>query len=828
MTEPTKATKLVCIHGHFYQPPRENPWLEAIEVEDSAAPAHDWNERIDAECYAANAAARYVDAQGRIEALVNTYEAISFNFGPTLLSWLEGADPETYAAVIEADRRSARARGGHGNAIAQVYNHVILPLASARDQETQVRWGIADFTRRFGRAPEGMWLPETAVDTPSLEALAAQGIAFAVLAPRQAAAVRPIGDPDAEWTPVQPEGLDTTQPYRCELGGGRSIALFFYNGPVAMGVAFEGLLSDGPGFVRRLASGFKDGVERPQLVHIATDGETYGHHHKCGEMTLAFAARSPDIELTNYGEFLALCPPTMEVRIAERTSWSCSHGVARWSEADCGCRIAGGSQAWRKTLRDALDWLRDELDPLFEAKAGELLADPWEARNRYIDVILDRSPARVDAFLDAHARRPLDHADRVAALSLLELQRQRMLMYTSCAWFFDDSAGLEPVQVMKYATRAVELAESFAGAAGLEQRFVEQLAAMPSNDPRAGGGATIFAQRVKPAMVDLPRVAAAHAMLSLFEPRPERRLFSYAVRDLDRAEQRVGPARLAVGRVRVESHVTRAAAELSYALVHLGGQDFTCSLRPASTAEAHEAMRDDLLATFAAGAIPDVVRAIDRHFDGPALSLADLFLEARRALLAHLVAGPAAELEASLDRFVADRRPLLDAMAAARAPLPAAIGYAIENVLERSIAAELATLADDASEPEPALGRLEELMRETWQRSLRLDARALAGPLSTAIESLVERLVAGWSPESIAAVRRALGLGRGLDVAPRLWRAQNVVIRALTERPPADTGPRDELEAMLAELGVSPRLLPVAPASPGPEAAPSAAAPRPS
>jgi hypothetical protein len=810
MTEPFKATKHVCIHGHFYQPPRENPWLEAIEVEDSAAPAHDWNERIDAECYAANAAARAVDARGRVEALVTTYEAISYNFGPTLLSWLEGADPETYAAVIEADRRSAALRGGHGNAIAQVYNHVILPLASPRDQETQVRWGVADFERRFGRRPEGMWLPETGVDTPSLEALAAQGIAFTVLAPRQAQAVRPIGDAKAEWTPIPAEGLDTTQPYRCELGGGKSIAIFFYNGPVAMAVAFEGLLGDGPGFVKRLASGFKEGVERPQLVHIATDGETYGHHHKRGEMTLAHAARSADITLTNYGEFLALCPPTMDVRIAERTSWSCSHGVARWSEADCGCRFAGGSQAWRKTLRDALDWLRDELDPLFEERAGELLTAPWDARNRYIDVILDRSPARVDAFLDAHARRPLDASDRVAALALLELQRHRMLMYTSCGWFFDDCAGLEPVQVLKYATRAVELAQAHCeGAESLEERFVERLAPMKSNDPRAGDGAMIFAQRVKPAMVDLRRVAASHAMLSLFEPRPDRRLYCYAVRELDRAEQRVGATRLAVGRVHVESLVTRAADDLSYALVHLGGQDFTCSLRVVATPEAHDAMRDDLLAACARGTIADVVRTIDRHFDGPALGLADVFLEARRALLAHLVTGPTAELEASLERFVAEHRRLLDATAAARAPLPGALALAVEHVLARCVETELGKLAREARAPEPALDRLEELMRETWRRSIRLDAGALAGPLTKALEALVERAVIDWPPDAIAAARRTLDLGRGLNVAPRLWRAQNRVLSSLAQHPPTDHGPRPELEALLAELGISASLLPV-------------------
>jgi hypothetical protein len=801
MTPTPSATKLVCIHGHFYQPPRENPWLEAVEVEGSAAPFHDWNARIDAECYAANAVSRIHDDSGLVSKVVNNYEAISFDFGPTLLSWLEDADPQTYDAVIAADRGSAAAHAGHGNAMAQAYNHMILPLANARDKETQVRWGIADFTRRYGRRPEGLWLPETAVDLATLEALAEQGISFTVLAPHQATEVRPIGGADAAWEPVPESSIDTTQPYLCTLGGGRSIALFFYNDSVARAVAFEGLLGDGSGFVRRIASSFREGVDRPQLVHIATDGESYGHHHRHGDRALAFAARSPDVALTNYGEFLALCPPTMEVRIAERTSWSCSHGVGRWSR-DCGCRYAGGSQAWRATLREAMDWLRDEVDALFEARAGELLRDPWEARNRYVEVVLDRNDERIDAFLDEHARTPLDRARRVDAISLLEMERHRMLMFTSCGWFFDDCAGIEPVQILKYAARAIELAGAF-GADGLEQRFVDRLQTMVSNDPRATDGPSIYRQRVRPSMVDPRRVAAYHAIASLFEAdgQAERRRYCYQLRDLDRIDERDGRARLAVGRVRVESLVTRATEDVTYGLLHLGGHDFDCALRGADAAESHVSMRDALLATFRSGSLSDVIHDMDRQLGGRHLGLRDLFLEGRRTVLAAAAGVASAEIDASSERSYGEHRKLLDALREASVPLPSALARIVELALERRTLGALERLAAEPREPAAALDRIEELAWEARRRGVRLDAGVLARPLEAALEALAERLVPGWSLAAVGALRRALALGAAVGAAPRLWEVQNQVLWSLAQRRPRE--PRPEIDALLADLGIS-------------------------
>ncbi|HTK95896.1 MAG TPA: DUF3536 domain-containing protein, partial [Terriglobales bacterium] len=513
--------RYVCVHCHFYQPPRENPWLEAIELQDSAYPYHDWNERITSECYAPNAASRILDPEGQIVAILNNYSRISYNFGPTLLCWLEANAPDTYRAVLDADRDSAERFGGHGSAMAQAYNHMILPLATRRDKITQVLWGIRDFQHRFGRDPQGMWLPECAVDNETLEVLADLGIQFTVLAPRQAARVRPIGTPD--WHEVNGGGVDPSRAYRARLPNGKSINLFFYDGPISQSVAFEGLLANGHRFAERLLGGLSDERTWPQLLHIATDGETYGHHHKYGEMALSYALHhietSGAAKLTNYAEFLEKFPPQWEAEVVANSSWSCTHGVERW-RADCGCNSGGRpdwSQKWRQPLRLALDWLRDELAAPYDRHARELLRDPWAARDEYISVVLDRSDASLDRFFAEHAARELRPHERTRALELLELQRHAMLMYTSCGWFFDELTGIETVQVIEYAGRAVQLAQKLYRDPGIEKQFVDRLAQAHSNlaDPR--DAAAIYERWVKSSAVNLEKVAAHYAISSLFE-----------------------------------------------------------------------------------------------------------------------------------------------------------------------------------------------------------------------------------------------------------------------------------------------------------------------
>ncbi len=470
-----------------------------VERQESAAPYHDWNERITAECYAPNAASPLLDGDQRDIQAVNNYAKISFNFGPTLLSWMESRQPDVYQAILEADRLSRERFAGHGSALAQVYNHMIMPLANRRDKQTQVIWGIKDFQKRFARFPEGMWLPETAVDLETLEALAESGVKFTILAPRQARRVKEIGR--GEWRDVSDGRIDPTMAYLCCLPSGRSINIFFYDGLISLDVAFGGLLNDGELFAKKLLSTFSGQNDRPQIVHIATDGETYGHHRRYGDMALAYCLYSIEssaaASLTNYGEYLKKYPPTHAVEIVENSSWSCVHGIERWRD-NCGCNTGGHpgwGQGWRKPLRQAMDWLREQAASIYEAEAAIYLEEPWQARNDYIEVMLDRSPERVENFLRRHARGKLAGEERERLFKLLEMEKNGMLIYTSCGWFFDEISGIEAVQVMRYAARTMELAEE-AGRVRLEPEYVRMLEAAPSNLHE--NGAEIYELFVKP------------------------------------------------------------------------------------------------------------------------------------------------------------------------------------------------------------------------------------------------------------------------------------------------------------------------------------------
>src|SRR5580700_7363031 len=571
--------RYLCIHCHFYQPPRENPWLESIELQESAYPYHDWNERITAECYEPNAASRILSPDDRIIRIVNNYSRISFNVGPTLLSWMANHAPDTYQAILDADRESQQRFSGHGSAIAQVYNHMIMPLANRRDKQTQVAWGIRDFEYRFNREPEGMWLAETAVDIETLEVLAANGIRFTILAPSQARHERRLTT--SKFKNVEGGKIDPTRPYICNLPSGRSINLFFYDGPISRAVAFEGLLSNGERFASRLISGFAENRRWPQLMHIATDGETYGHHHYKGEMALSYALHHIETNklarLTNYGEYLTINPPTHEVEILENTAWSCSHGVGRWN-TDCGCNSGGKpgwNQSWRAPLRKALDHLRDSLLEPYETKAAELPTDPWLARDEYANIVLDRGDASLNKFLAVHARRALSESETVTALSLLEMQRHAMLMYTSCGWFFDELSGIETVQVIMYAGRALQLAQRLFPDHH-EESFRELLRSAKSNLPDYGDGAQVFDRWVKPAQVDLEAVTAHYAIASMFQRPGDGDLSaSYEIKQIDDVRLESGRARLAIGTASVRSRVTRTQKDVSFGVLHFGGATYS-------------------------------------------------------------------------------------------------------------------------------------------------------------------------------------------------------------------------------------------------------------
>ena len=485
----------ICIHGHWYQPPRENPFTGAVEDQPTAAPFPNWNERITAECYEPNTRAEILGEDGTVRRQINNYEWVSSDWGPTLLTWLEGNHPETYQRIVEADRLSMNHFGGHGTAVAHSYNHTILPLSNRRDKRTQIRWGIADFEHRFGRRPEGMWLPETAVDLESLELMAEAGIRYTVLSPYQAASVLDEG----EWVDVVGGSIDTSVPYLVHLPTGKSISVFFYNGPLSQEIAFNGVLEDGSILAKRLIQALGESVSEPSLAHVATDGETYGHHHRHGEMALAKAIEEltadPEVQLTNYGQFLAEHPARRVVRVIEGSSWSCVHGVDRWRD-DCGCSSGlhpDWSQGWRAPLRKALDYLRDSLIPEFDTAGADLFQDPWGARDHYIEVILGGSP---DEFLDSHCHPGLDEGGRSRATDLLEIQHRAMLMYTSCGWFFDDISGIESVLVLRHAGRVIDLARRTLGM-DLEPAFLEILEAAQSNDGEADGR-DVYDRHVRP------------------------------------------------------------------------------------------------------------------------------------------------------------------------------------------------------------------------------------------------------------------------------------------------------------------------------------------
>ncbi len=679
------STKYICIHGHFYQPPRENAWLEVIEIQDSAHPYHDWNERISAECYAPNTASRILDKEGGvIKNITNNYSRISFNFGPTLLSWMEIYDKEAYEGILEADKESIE-RFGHGSAMAQVFNHMIMPLANRKDKETQVIWGIRDFEKRFKRKPEGMWLAETAVDTESLEILAEQGISFTVLAPRQAKAIRKIGSTD--WKEVNDQTVDTKKAYRCNLPSGKSITLFFYDGNISQSVAFNGLLNDGKRFAEHLINPIDMDDDSEQLVHIATDGETYGHHHKHGEMALAFALdhieKQEDISLINYAAFAAKFPPQQEAQIIENSSWSCVHGVERWRE-NCGCNSGkpGYTQTWRKPLRDALDWLRDTLSVIFEQEGKKHFTDPWEARNEYIKVVLKRSDETVRRFMKSQA---VTDVDVNKALRLMEMQRHAMLMYTSCGWFFDEISGIETVQVIQYACRAIQLSKQLTDQ-DLEAEFLARLELAPSNVPAYENGANVYRKLVLPSKTNLTRVGMHYAVSSIFEEEPENLpLFNYKATNEFFVKKEAGEQKLVTGITKVQSLVTRSEKKFAFAVIYLGKHDLIGNLSLDIELDKFFGMQFRMVNAFEEGRLGDVISIMQTYFGPDKYSIWSLFKEEKRKILDTIARQGMEDIESSLRRTYNRDYPLVNALANNDIPIPKAYKTTFEYILNADL-----------------------------------------------------------------------------------------------------------------------------------------------
>ncbi|HYL39390.1 MAG TPA: DUF3536 domain-containing protein [Bryobacteraceae bacterium] len=762
MTNP----RYLCIHGHFYQPPRENPWLEAIEVQDSAFPYHDWNERVTAECYAPNGASRILDGDNRIVKIVNNYAGISYDFGPTLLSWMEDHAPETYRDILEADRASLQRFSGHGSAMAQCYNHMIMPLANARDKRTQVRWGIEDFRHRFGRDPQGMWLPETAVDLETLDLLAEHGIQFTVLAPSQAKSM------DGE--DVSGQRIDPTRAYRQNLPSGRTINLFFYDGPVARAVAFEGLLRNGEQFARRLLDAFSDQRDWPQLAHIATDGETYGHHHTYGDMALAYALDHIEsnglARITNYAEYLELHPAQHQVEILENTAWSCVHGVGRWS-ANCGCNSGGHpdwNQEWRAPLRAALDWLRDQIAACYERTATRYLKDPWAARDDYIQVILDRSAQSQDRFAARHFRRKSLHRnDRVKVWKLLEMQRHAMLMYTSCGWFFDELSGLETMQVIQYAGRVVQLAQELSGDS-FEQGFAEKLALAKSNIAEHRDGALVYDKFIKPAMVDLRKLGAHYAMSSFFSEYPEQaRIYCYSVESKDYRLKKSGKMQLAFGKARFTSEITQESEMLMFGVLHLGDHNLHGGV---SEFRGEEIYRDLAKATrdaFSRSDLPDAIHRIAEGFQGSTYSLRNLFRDEQRRVLNRVLESALKDIRIAYRQIYEEQAPVLRFMSECHIPVSKELKLTAEVALND-------LLRGSIEEPRLDLSHIQSLLEEVRVAGVPLDTAALEITLRRNLEN------ESWSfyqnprdLESLRACRQAVEAAKSLPLPLELWSIQN-------------------------------------------------------
>jgi len=681
--------KYVCIHGHFYQPPRENAWLEQIELQDTAYPFHDWNERITYECYTPNTASRILDESKVIKDIVNNYTNINFNYGPTLLSWLKEKAPETYSEIIRADKESQDLFGGHGSAIAQAYNHLILPLANKRDITTQILWGLKDFEFRFNRPSEGMWLPETAVDIRTLEALVENDIKFTILAPRQAKKICRLDSDD--WVDVRDEKIDPRRAYVCNLPSGNSIAIFFYDGAISKDVAFNKLLNNGRNFADRLLNSLDKQPAESQIAHIATDGESYGHHHQNGDMALAYCLdyikTHSDADITNYGQFLELHPPEYEVEIIDNSSWSCVHGVERW-RSDCGCHTGGQkgwNQKWRAPLRDSLDWLREKLIDVYEQVGSELFKDHWKARDDYIRVILDRNEKSTESFLENHGKGLVGNGRKSKAMRMLEMQRQAMLMYTSCGWFFNELSGLETVQILQYACRAIQLASQVAGSE-LEEQFIGKLDACKSNLEEHGSGGDIYKKLIIPARLNLDRVGMHYAVASLFERNPEKfPVFNYSTESefFDRRE--AGLQRISFGRINIRSNTTFSEKHFSFVALYLGQHNLIGYISTDMTNDSFITMYNETLHAFRESNLSKMLGLMHEYFGGNKFSLWHLFKDEKRKVFNEIVDKYLGRIDNELKQIYDQDYQLVNALANENIPIPEIYLHTFEFVLNSEL-----------------------------------------------------------------------------------------------------------------------------------------------
>lgn len=808
----TQATGVyVTVHGHFYQPPRENPYLDAIERQPGAAPCHDWNEKILFECYRPNAFSRILNDRGEVVSITNNFAYLSFNIGPTLMSWLERYHQDVYQKILEGDKLSYQ-RLGKGNAIAQVYNHIIMPLANERDRYTQIRWGKEDFRSRFGHDPEGMWLAEAAVDYATLEALVDEGINFIVLAPSQAKSCRPFpseANPHPEWQDVSNSEIDSTCAYRCYLKGDRTattengenagkrnyIDIFFYDGPISGDMGFSDALNSSQNLAGRLRQAVRTDGRPSQLIAVATDGETFGHHKGGTEKCLAYAFtqefEQQGWKVTNFAHYLSMNPPTWEVELKPVTAWSCSHGVDRWQE-DCGCGGGGlWHQKWRRPLRDTLNWLRDRLIPIYNEIGSRLFRDPWEARDDYIQVIRGReiggekAITSINEFLAKHQIGELSQDEKVDALRLLEMQRQSLLMFTSCGWFFDEISRPEGTQILRYAARAIELAGEVAGVQ-LETEFISKLEQAPSNVDLFRNGAIVYRQLVMTAQVTLEQVAAHYAINSLFANyQKQDKVYCYRFQQIDYQMQRMGALTLAVGQVIMVSEITLETRHLVFAVLHLGGWDFHCCLRSFNGRKSYAEMKQKLLGILQEGSAAHAIVTMVQFFGEQSYSLKDLFAEERHRLMSLLSQETLTRLDQLYTQVYRDNYGVMMAFHRDELPIASELQVAAEVALSHRFLTAIQKLDQEsmARNSSSVINELEAISAEAKNLRCRLNVPSAKGIIELVVKKYLRNMIENYDliaeantaiENGLERIERLISLGYELNLGLALYQTQEL------------------------------------------------------
>lgn len=775
-----KHTKYLTIHGHFYQPPRENPWIEEIELQESAQPQHDWNDRICWQCYEPNSVSRIVDNQNRILNIVNNYELMSFNFGPTLLSWMEKHAPNAYRRIIEADKNSLVLHDGHGCAIAQVYNHMILPLANLNDKYTQVIWGIKDFEKRFGRKPEGIWLAETAVDSETLEVLIDCGIKYTILSPHQAQCVRKMDGEDT-WHDVSWGSIDPSMPYRYfpdEADETKYIDLFFYDGAISKSVAFDNLLCDGNKFAYRLQDGYVEDRRHPQLVNIATDGESYGHHTKFGDMALSYVlevkAEELGFKITNYGWFLEKFPPKFQVEIKPQSAWSCCHGVGRWVE-DCGCSTgaqAGWNQKWRRPLRDALDYVRDELIKLCSSEGTKYYNDFWDARNNYIDVILDRSEESYEKFFKENAKKNLTQKEKTNAIKLMEMQRFCQLMYTSCGWFFAEISGIETTQIMKYALRAIELANEFSKT-DIEKKFLSILNKAKSNIEGYGSGKDVYERFVKPSVVTIERIAAQWAFASKFlTPEDLDEIYCYKVKKLNTKTVKKNQASINFGHIELTSKITFEKFDMSFVILNTASGEFYCSVKRLENPDEYNEDKSEITKVFMSNDLIETLKIIQDKISSTYYTLKDILIDKRKVILEKILFSKLVKMEKTYQDIYDELKAPVAYYMDLGMDIPDVFRVSAKFTLMRKLEYELNKIEDFCDEKIHA--KIVLIKQNADRFKINLNKCKAGAIISKKLENLINQLTSDMQISTAQNILGLLNMLEKLDIQANINEAQNI------------------------------------------------------